>query len=148
MSFCFFCVSFLFFFLPFMDISKALIVNSYSSFRHFLFELECTTFHEAASLSLTPRSFLFIILMATFSPVAMCRPSLTLANPPKTYTKEAHNTDQRGYFKNKAEFKRITNWYDATWADSLINLIILMKLCGSAVLRPFHRHLRAPAARW
>lgn len=32
---------------------------------------------------LTPSSLLFMILMATFSPVRMCRPSLTLAKPPE-----------------------------------------------------------------
>lgn len=37
--------------------------------------------HWAAEI-LTPKSFLFMILMATFSPVRMWRPSLTLAKPP------------------------------------------------------------------
>lgn len=34
---------------------------------------------------LTPRVFFSIILIATFSPVKMCRPSLTLAKPPTKY---------------------------------------------------------------
>ena len=33
-------------------------------------------------VELTPSSFLFMILMATFSPVSRCRPSFTLAKPP------------------------------------------------------------------
>lgn len=38
---------------------------------------------ETLSFLLTPKSFLFMILMATFCPVRMWRPNLTLAKPPE-----------------------------------------------------------------
>lgn len=54
--------------------------------------LTLTYFHLGETLILTPKSFLFMILMATFCPVRMWRPNLTLAKPPeKTHVlKESH----------------------------------------------------------
>lgn len=46
--------------------------------------LKKKTFVPVGSVQLlTPSSLLFMILMATFSPVRMCRPNLTLAKPPE-----------------------------------------------------------------
>lgn len=47
------------------------------------------------SLLLTPKSFLLMILMATFCPVRMCRPNLTLAKPPGKTNKRFHSVEEK-----------------------------------------------------
>lgn len=95
-----------------------------------------TTWVGKGSLWLTPRSFLFMILMATFSPVRMCRPSLTLAKPPDKHT--MFITHIREDMTPTELFYPLTHIDIAiTWADSLINLIVFEEF---VVLRSFHRH--------
>lgn len=82
---------------------------------------------------LTPRSFLFMILMATFSPVRMCRPSFTLAKPPEnTHRMCKIRWHQQRCFTHKHTLP--------TRANSLIQLIVSVELVGSAGLGPFHGH--------
>lgn len=99
---------------------------------------------------LTPRSFLFMILMATFSPVKMCRPSLTLAKPPggKRKKENTHTGFRQDTIQIVTVFLNAFIYSCITGADSLINLIISLELVRSAMLRPFYWHLPCSGARW
>lgn len=83
---------------------------------------------------LTPSSLLFMILMATFSPVRMCRPSLTLAKPPEN---TSHLVGERAKPWDGGECWR---GLDSTRTDGLINLVVFVELFGTMDLCPLHRH--------
>lgn len=100
---------------------------------HFSHNFECSTVQ-----TLTPSSLLFMILMATFSPVRMCRPSLTLAKPPENTSIFSKRKSQ-----NVEVAERGWGWtgLDITRTDGLVNLIVFVELLRAVDLRPLHRHL-------
>lgn len=108
--------------------TRQVILQRVDSFTNTEFGLYKSNHGVFAWAELTPRTFFSMILMATFSPVRMCLPSLTFAKPPAEGRNQKWCLETFPFLCTNT--MTTTTRRKVTWANSFVNLIVSEELGG------------------